>query len=88
MHVLHVLDPSLVGVALVIVCVCHRVTERDIGHAVSKGCGDFEQLQDELRVGTACGACLECARRTFEACGAETAPSRPRRIQVFTDARA
>jgi bacterioferritin-associated ferredoxin len=85
---MHALDPSLAGVVLVIVCLCHRVTERDIGHAVSGGCGDFEQLQDELRVGTACGACLECARGTFESCGAEAAPSRLRRIQVIADARA
>jgi bacterioferritin-associated ferredoxin len=50
----------------VIVCVCHRVSDRDIGRAASCGCADFETLQEELRVGTACGACLGCARETFE----------------------
>jgi bacterioferritin-associated ferredoxin len=48
-----------------IVCVCHRVSDRDIGRAARDGCPDFETLQDELRVGTACGACLDCARDTF-----------------------
>lgn len=48
-----------------IVCVCHRVSDRDIGRAAREGCPDFESLQDELRVGTACGACLDCARETF-----------------------
>jgi bacterioferritin-associated ferredoxin len=49
-----------------IVCVCHRVSERDIAHAVRAGCGSFDELQDELRVATACGACGDCARDTFD----------------------
>jgi bacterioferritin-associated ferredoxin len=54
-----------------IVCVCHRVSDRDIGRAVHEGCPDFESLQSELLVGTACGACIECASETFEARAAE-----------------
>ena len=50
-----------------IVCVCHRVSDRDIAHEARTGCGSFEQLQDELRVGTGCGSCLECAQQTFDA---------------------
>jgi bacterioferritin-associated ferredoxin len=50
-----------------IVCVCHRVSDRDIAHAVGEGCASFDELQDHLRVGTACGACGDCARETFEA---------------------
>jgi bacterioferritin-associated ferredoxin len=50
-----------------IVCVCHRVTESQIaGHARS-GCSSFEELQDDLRVATGCGACQECALSTFDA---------------------
>jgi bacterioferritin-associated ferredoxin len=49
-----------------IVCVCHRVSDRDIAHAVKAGCGSFDELQDELRVATGCGACNDCARQTFE----------------------
>jgi bacterioferritin-associated ferredoxin len=49
-----------------IVCVCHRVSDRDIAHAVRAGCGSFDELQDALRVATACGACGDCARDTFD----------------------
>jgi len=51
----------------VIVCVCHRVSDRDIEREVRHGCASFDELQDELRVGTACGSCLECAHDTFDA---------------------
>ena len=51
-----------------IVCICHRVSERDIAREVRQGCASFEQLQDELRVATGCGACTDCARDTFDAC--------------------
>ena len=50
-----------------IVCVCHRVSDRDIEREVRQGCGSFEELQDELRVATACGRCGDCARDTFDA---------------------
>jgi bacterioferritin-associated ferredoxin len=53
--------------ATMIVCICHRVSDRDIAHAVRAGCASFDELQDELRVGLGCGACHECARDTFEA---------------------
>jgi len=49
-----------------IVCVCHRVSDRAIAAAVHDGCSSFEQLQAELRVATRCGACRSCARETFE----------------------
>ncbi|WP_374657730.1 bacterioferritin-associated ferredoxin [Inhella sp.] len=48
-----------------IVCLCHRVSDRQIREAQERGCADFEQLQDELLVGTACGACLDCAATLF-----------------------
>ena len=54
-----------------IVCVCHRVSDRDIAREASSGCADFESLQDELRVGTACGACLEHAQQAFAAHAAD-----------------
>jgi bacterioferritin-associated ferredoxin len=50
-----------------IVCLCHRVTESQITRHARAGCASFEALQDELRVATACGVCLECARDTFDA---------------------
>ena len=48
-----------------IVCVCHRVSDRDITREAHSGCPSFDQLQDELRVATGCGACLECAQEVF-----------------------
>ena len=48
-----------------IVCICHRVSDRDIQRAVRAGCEDFAELQRELRVGTACGACTGCAKEAL-----------------------
>jgi bacterioferritin-associated ferredoxin len=48
-----------------IVCICHRVSDRDIARAASEGCTSFEQLQDRLRVSTGCGRCEDCARDTL-----------------------
>lgn len=45
-----------------IVCVCHRVSERDIHAAAGRGVASFDALQRALRVGTGCGSCLDCAR--------------------------
>jgi bacterioferritin-associated ferredoxin len=49
-----------------IVCVCHRVSDRQIEREARSGCTSFDELQSDLRVGTACGACTDCARETFE----------------------
>jgi bacterioferritin-associated ferredoxin len=49
-----------------IVCLCHRVSERDIRAAVADGTHCFEQLQDDTRVASSCGCCLECAEHVFE----------------------
>lgn len=59
-----------------IVCVCHRVSDRDIAHEVHAGCSSFAQLQAETRVATGCGACKDCARSTFEACQRSATPHR------------
>ncbi len=48
-----------------IVCICHRVSDRAIQRAVNEGCDLFDALQDELRVATACGACRDCAIECF-----------------------
>jgi len=60
-----------------IVCICHRVSDRDIAHAVRGGCGSFEELQDHLRVATACGACTDCARQAFEVQAAQSPCAMP-----------
>lgn len=50
-----------------IVCLCHRVSDRDIRRAVANGIHNFEVLQDETQVASACGACHDCARDEFDA---------------------
>jgi len=62
-----------------IVCLCHRVSDRDIVAAVRHGTPSFEVLQDETRVASSCGCCHDCAREVFDAaceqrCHAETKP--------------
>lgn len=59
-----------------IVCLCHRVSDRDIAAAVRGGTNCFELVQDDLRVASSCGACLDCAREVFQrACGAACPPT-------------
>ena len=65
-----------------IVCLCHRVSDRDIAIAASSGCPDFETLQDELRVATGCGACRECACAVFEESRVEGGAPRARGMAV------
>ena len=56
-----------ITVVRMIVCICHRVSDRDIARAASEGCTSFEALQDSLRVATGCGRCHDCARETLNA---------------------
>jgi bacterioferritin-associated ferredoxin len=50
-----------------IVCLCHRISDRDIHREVRSGTACFEQLQDDTRVASSCGACHDCAREVFDA---------------------
>jgi bacterioferritin-associated ferredoxin len=56
-----------IKIAAMIICVCHRVSDRDIARAAREGCASFDELKEQLRVATACGACGDCARETFDA---------------------
>ncbi|MBX9795120.1 MAG: (2Fe-2S)-binding protein [Burkholderiaceae bacterium] len=49
-----------------IVCVCRRVSDRDIEREVHRGCPSFEDLQIDLGVATSCGTCTVCAVQVFE----------------------
>lgn len=57
-----------------IVCLCHRVSDRDIRRAVAEGTRNFDLLQDETRVASACGACQDCAREVFDEALARQTP--------------
>ncbi len=50
-----------------IVCVCHRVSDRDIARHVRAGYG-FDDIQLELGVATQCGRCEGCARDVVAQC--------------------
>jgi bacterioferritin-associated ferredoxin len=49
-----------------IVCLCHRVSDRDIRREVAAGTQCFEVLQDRTRVASSCGSCHDCAREVFD----------------------
>lgn len=60
-----------------IVCLCHRISDRDIVAAARSGTSCFEVLQDDLRVASSCASCLDCAREVFDAACAEKASAIP-----------
>lgn len=50
-----------------IVCVCNRISDRDIVRFVRAGRG-FDDIQLELGVATQCGNCEGCAREIVDQC--------------------
>ena len=57
-----------------IVCLCRRVSDRDIRRAVQDGVRDFSALQDETGVASNCGSCHDCAQEIFnQACAQQPA---------------
>jgi bacterioferritin-associated ferredoxin len=45
------------------VCVCNTVTDGQILEAAQLGAGSLDDLQRDLKVGTCCGRCCDCARK-------------------------
>jgi len=50
-----------------IVCVCRRVSDREIARHAHAGM-DFDAIQFELGVATQCGQCESCARDVVAQC--------------------
>ncbi len=50
-----------------IVCVCNRVSDREITRQAHAGMS-FDDIQLELGVATCCGRCEGCARELVEQC--------------------
>lgn len=46
-----------------IVCVCRKVSEREVRLAVRSGVSGLDRLGAELGVATQCGRCRDCAQR-------------------------
>ncbi len=59
-----------------IVCVCQRVSDRDIHRAVADGVTRFDELQHRTGVSTCCGRCEDCARETLDSALAACASHR------------
>jgi bacterioferritin-associated ferredoxin len=56
-----------------IICVCRRISDRDIARHARAGMG-FDEIQFELGVASQCGRCESCARDVITQCSA-TAPT-------------
>jgi bacterioferritin-associated ferredoxin len=52
-----------------IVCVCHRVSDKEIARHAHAGMS-FDEIQFELGVATQCGQCEGCARDVVAQCSA------------------
>ena len=50
-----------------IVCVCHRISDREIAKHAHAGMS-FDEIQFELGVATQCGRCETCARDVVAKC--------------------
>lgn len=50
-----------------IVCVCHRVSDRTLAQCARQGMA-FHDIQLELGVATQCGKCETCARAVWQEC--------------------
>ena len=53
------------------VCVCNAVTDHEIRAAADSGISSMEALGSELKVGTCCGRCSDCARKILHQSMAE-----------------
>lgn len=54
-----------------IVCVCRRISDREIARHARAGMG-FDEIQFELGVATQCGQCEGCARDVVAQCCASS----------------
>ncbi len=49
-----------------VVCICRRVTDRDIHKAVAQGACRMRDLRQQLGVSAQCGKCAECAHAVLK----------------------
>lgn len=70
-----------------IVCVCHRVSDREIARHARAGM-DFDDIQFELGVATQCGQCEGCARELVAQCSATSPVAAIQLAASITEGRA
>lgn len=68
-----------------IVCVCRRVSDREIARHARAGLS-FDEIQLELGVATQCGQCETCARDVVAQCSGACAVANIRRHDDAIDA--
>jgi bacterioferritin-associated ferredoxin len=66
------------GAIQMIVCVCQRISDRDIERHARNGCASFDELQMDSGVSSCCGRCTDCARDVFES--ARSSSNRPHAV--------
>lgn len=47
------------------VCICHGVSDKTIEASIEDGATTFKQLKAELKVGSQCGKCCNCAKQVL-----------------------
>lgn len=53
-----------------IVCICHKISDKTIAAQAHAG-RSFDEMQFDLGLATQCGRCEECARAIVDKCHAE-----------------
>ncbi len=66
-----------------IVCICHRVSDRDISRYAHAGLS-FNDIQLELGVATQCGQCEGCARDIHSQCQTSAPQAHCSKADVLT----
>lgn len=47
------------------ICLCHGVSDKKIAQAVEQGARSMRDLNKELKVGSQCGKCTNCAKKVL-----------------------
>jgi len=71
-----------------IVCVCNRVSDREIHQAVEQhGVREYDHLVDMTGTGSCCGRCTDCAREVFDAAcdAADRTPAHARQVITMVE---
>jgi len=60
----YVLNKDLSSI-IMYVCICNAVTDKQIEASVEDGATTMKQLSAELKVGSQCGKCCQCAKKVL-----------------------
>ena len=63
---------SIINVELVIVCLCHPTSDRDLDAVIDDGARTVQEIGRRCGAGTGCGACVDELRDRLHAKGANS----------------